>query len=192
MITNFRSASKKVLRPLAYALVRAGLTGNQMTALGLLTSFIYLLVILLTKNVLLSAVLLSISSLLDALDGEVARMRGSAGPRGSFLDSTFDRIEDTVFISSLVLLGFHPLLTSLSVGVTLTISYRRAKAESLGIKAEGRGLVERGERLILVFLILVLYPFFFDASLALYYLLLLGSLATVVQRFHLIFSAVPK
>lgn len=144
MITNLRSASKKVLRPMASALVKAGFTGNQVTALGLVMSLVYLGVIYFTRNPLLGLLTLAISSLLDALDGEVARMRGLAGPKGSFLDSSFDRLEDTLFIGSLVLLGFPPLLTAILVGISLSISYLRAKAESLGIKAEGKGLIERG------------------------------------------------
>ncbi len=121
----------------------------------------------------------------------MARVRGLAGPKGSFLDSSLDRLEDTLFISSLVLLGFQPLLTAILVGVSLSISYLRAKAESLGIKAEGKGLIERGERLILVALILLLFPFVPLISVILFYGLLIASIITLAQRFHLVISALP-
>ncbi|ABP96051.1 MULTISPECIES: archaetidylinositol phosphate synthase [Metallosphaera] len=191
MITNLRSASKKVLRPMASALVKAGFTGNQVTALGLVMSLVYLGVIYFTRNPLLGLLTLAISSLLDALDGEVARMRGLAGPKGSFLDSSFDRLEDTLFIGSLVLLGFPPLLTAILVGISLSISYLRAKAESLGIKAEGKGLIERGERLILVGLILLFLPFLPLISTVIFYGLFVASIITLGQRFHLVMSALP-
>ncbi|BCS91602.1 archaetidylinositol phosphate synthase [Metallosphaera javensis (ex Sakai et al. 2022)] len=191
MITNLRSASKKVLRPIASALVKAGFTGNQVTTMGLALSLVYLGVIYFTRNPLLGLVTLAISSLFDALDGEVARMRGLAGPKGSFLDSSFDRLEDTVFIASLVLLGFPSIFTALLVGISLTISYLRAKAESLGIKAEGKGLIERGERLILVGLILLFLPLVPVVSTVLFYGLLGASLVTLGQRFHLVMSALP-
>ncbi|MCG3108710.1 Archaetidylinositol phosphate synthase [Metallosphaera sp. J1] len=191
MITNLRSASKKVLRPMASVLVKAGFTGNQVTTMGLALSLVYLGVIYFTRNPLLGLVTLAISSLFDALDGEVARMRGLAGPKGSFLDSSFDRLEDTVFIASLVLLGFPSIFTALLVGISLTISYLRAKAESLGIKAEGKGLIERGERLILVGLILLFLPLVPVVSTVLFYGLLVASLVTLGQRFHLVMSALP-
>ncbi|AEB94482.1 MAG: archaetidylinositol phosphate synthase [Metallosphaera sp.] len=191
MITNLRAASKKVLRPVATGLVKLGLTANQVTLIGLLMSVVYIAVIYYTRNPILGLVALLISSLLDALDGEVARIKGTAGPKGSFLDSSFDRLEDTLFISSLAILGFDPLLTSILVGVSLSISYLRAKAESLGIKAEGKGLIERGERLILVSLVLLLLPFSFLISQVLFYVLLIASIITLGQRFHLVISALP-
>ncbi|AWR99799.1 archaetidylinositol phosphate synthase [Metallosphaera hakonensis] len=191
MITNLRQASKRVLRPMAIGLAKAGFTGNQVTVMGLVASLIYLVVLYFTRNTLLGFLILAISSLLDALDGEVARVRGLAGPKGSFLDSSLDRLEDTLFISSLVLLGFQPLLTAILVGVSLSISYLRAKAESLGIKAEGKGLIERGERLILVALILLLFPFVPLISVILFYGLLIASIITLAQRFHLVISALP-
>ncbi|QKQ99506.1 CDP-alcohol phosphatidyltransferase family protein [Metallosphaera tengchongensis] len=192
MITNLRQESKKILRPLAKGLIRLGLSGNQVTALGLVASILFLIVMYFTRNPILGFITLVVSSLLDALDGEVARLRGTAGPMGSFLDSSFDRLEDAIFISSLTLLGFQSLLTALLVGISLSISYLRAKAESLGIKAEGKGLIERGERLIFLSLILIFLDFFPLVSTSLFYILIIASVITLWQRFHLVISTFPK
>ncbi|MCI2414433.1 MAG: CDP-alcohol phosphatidyltransferase family protein [Candidatus Aramenus sp.] len=192
MITRLRKESKKLITPIASAFLRVGFTANAMTLTGLALAVAFLLVVWATRNALYGVVLLALSSLADALDGEIARLSGKAGPFGSFLDSSLDRIEDAVFISSFVLLGFQPVLVSLLVGLSLSISYLRAKAESLGVRAEGKGIIERGERLIFVAVILLVSPLSFEVASVLFYALFVLSAVTVVQRFLLVSSALPK
>ncbi len=192
MITKLRKESKKLITPVASVLLRVGFTANAMTFLGLTLAVLFLLVMWLTRNVFYGVILLALSSLADALDGEIARLSGRAGPLGSFLDSSLDRLEDTLFISSLVLLGFQSVLVSILVGLSLSISYLRAKAESLGVKAEGRGIIERGERLIFVGVILISSFLNFEVSVVLFYAFFVLSAITVVQRFLLVSSALPK
>ena len=192
MITRLRAFSKRVLRPIASALIKSGLSANAVTYVGLLLSFVYVILAYFHYPPLLLAVILLASSFMDALDGEVARLSGSAGPKGAFIDSSLDRAEDSLFLIGLLFLGFDPLIVAATLALSLMIPYLRARGEALGLKMEGRGLVERGERLIFIFVILVVYSFSFPASEALLYLLAVLSLVTVLQRFYAIYSSFPK
>ena len=107
-------------------------------------------------------VLLLISSLLDMVDGLVARTHGRVSRLGAFLDSTCDRIADFLFILGLYLLlkddMCRIMLLTLLFGSNL-VSYARARAESLGVTTmSGVGLMERPERIIAeaVFLIMLM------------------------------------
>ncbi|MQL55174.1 archaetidylinositol phosphate synthase [Acidianus ambivalens] len=191
MITRLRRESKRILRPIANALAKNGIKANEITILGLILSIIYFIVLYISKNPLYGAILLALSSFSDALDGEVARISGTAGNKGAFLDSSLDRVEDTLFLSPLVLY-FQPILVSLLVGISLIIPYLRARAEALGIKAEGRGIIERGERIIFTMIILILLFFNFTFTIYVFYIFIVLSIVTVIQRFQLVLSNLPK
>jgi CDP-diacylglycerol--glycerol-3-phosphate 3-phosphatidyltransferase len=86
----------------------------------------------------------------------MARMSGRSGPWGAFLDSSLDRVADAAIFGGLVLwflgegddttLGVLALYCLVGAGL---ISYVRARAEGLGLRAAG-GLAERTERIAVV------------------------------------------
>ncbi len=192
MITRLRKESKKILRPAALFFSKMGISANFMTIMGLILALVYFAIIILFRNPLYGAILIIFSSLADALDGEIARITGKASVLGSFLDSSLDRIEDTLFLSGLCFLGFQSYLVAILVGLSLIIPYLRAKAESLGIRAEGKGIIERGERLIFILIILLISTFYFQISIYVFYLFIILSAITVIQRFFLVSSGLPK
>lgn len=191
MITRIRKQSKKILQPIAKALVKLNINANVITYLGLALSFLYLLVMFILKDVIIGIVILALSAFMDALDGEVARLSNKAGIKGSFLDSSLDRIEDINYISGLYILGFPSFLLGILIGVSLVIPYLRAKAESLGIKMEGRGIIERGERIIFILLLLIFSLFSIQISFYILVLFLILSIITVIQRFIAVYSSLP-
>ena len=91
------------------------------------------------------------------LDGVLARLKGTSGPWGAFLDSTMDRVADAATFSGLAawfVLGGHNLLLA---GVSLfclvagaLVSYVKARAEGLGVKANV-GIAERPERMVVTY-----------------------------------------
>ncbi|ADX82886.1 archaetidylinositol phosphate synthase [Saccharolobus islandicus] len=192
MLTRIRRQIKRIIEPLAKTLAKFGVGANVITLLGLIFAIIYYFEIMRT-NIALGIVFLVISAIMDGIDGEVARVSNTASPLGSFLDSTLDRIEDILYISAFIFLGFTSYLVAITVGLSLTISYIRAKAESLGLKIEGRGIIERGERIIFVFIILLLYLIVSkQISLYVFYLFMLLTAITVIQRFHAVYSLLRK
>ncbi|QGA54688.1 CDP-alcohol phosphatidyltransferase family protein [Sulfolobus sp. E5-1-F] len=192
MLTRIRRQIKRVIEPLAKTLTKFGVSANFITLLGLVFAVIYYFEIM-RANTVLGIVFLIISAIMDGIDGEVARVSNTASPLGSFLDSTLDRIEDILYISAFIFLGFTSYLVAIAVGLSLTISYIRAKAESLGLKMEGRGIIERGERIIFVLIILLLYLIVSkQVSLYVFYLFMLLTVITVIQRFHAVYSLLRK
>ncbi|BFI74017.1 phosphatidylinositol phosphate synthase [Sulfurisphaera tokodaii] len=191
LITKIRKQSKKILQPIALALIKINVSANTITFVGLILSFLYLAIMYFLKDIIIGLILLALSAFMDAIDGEVARLSNKAGSKGSFLDSSLDRIEDINYISGLFSLGFTPLLIGLLIGVSVTISYLRAKAESLGIKMEGRGIIERGERIMFLVILLLLYLLSFTISYYFFLIFLILSIITVIQRFIAVYSSLP-
>ncbi|ARM76323.1 CDP-alcohol phosphatidyltransferase [Acidianus manzaensis] len=191
MITRLRKESKKILTPIANSLVNLGLNANSITIGGLILAFIYFGVMFIFRNPIYGIILLILSSFSDALDGEVARVSGKAGSRGAFLDSSLDRIEDILFLS-VFSFYFESYLVGILIGLSLVIPYLRARAEALGIKAEGKGIIERGERIIFVLIILLLLLINVNIAEYVFYIFIILSAVTVIQRFYLVMSNFPK
>lgn len=100
--------------------------------------------------------LMFIAGFFDVVDGEVARRTGQESRAGAFLDSNLDRISDAAIILGLILGGMiNFLLGYIVMFLILMISYIRAKAENLGIDMRGIGIMERGERIILLIIAFV-------------------------------------
>jgi archaetidylinositol phosphate synthase len=103
---------------------------------------------------LAGGIFLIISGFFDLVDGVVARLIKKTSKRGSFLDSTYDKIsESIVFIGIAVGTLADPITCMIAISLSLLVSYVRARAESLGISLQGIGIGERAERLLLLAII---------------------------------------
>ncbi|HVD65654.1 MAG TPA: CDP-alcohol phosphatidyltransferase family protein [Gaiellaceae bacterium] len=109
------------------------------------------------------AVLFVVGSVLDILDGALARSRGIGSPFGAFLDSTVDRVGEGFMISAigLVLMRHDQMwgvaLAFAAVAGSFLVSYARARAEALGLRGDV-GLGSRAERVVVITTGLVLAP----------------------------------
>lgn len=142
-------------RPLVAWLARVGVRPNHITVLGCLISVaaIWPLAIGLLEAAML---IVLASSLLDALDGRLARLGGAATAFGGFLDSTLDRLSDAAVFIGLAAYFYHEqqpigaiLSLSALVGAFL-VSYARARAETLIDSCAVGVLGERPDRLIII------------------------------------------
>jgi CDP-diacylglycerol--glycerol-3-phosphate 3-phosphatidyltransferase len=112
---------------------------------------------------LAGATLFVVGSVLDILDGALARRRGTGTPFGAFLDSTVDRVGEGFMLGAigLVLLRdrseWGVALTFAAVAGSFLVSYARAKAEILGLKGDV-GIGSRAERVVVITTGLVLAP----------------------------------
>jgi archaetidylinositol phosphate synthase len=110
----------------------------------------------------IGAVAMLIGGMLDALDGELARITSTASDYGSFLDSLCDHAGDAAVYFGLLLALFgskyetDTILIFLGMFGSLFGSQVRARAELAGIGLKDVGIATRFERLIvLVFGLLV-------------------------------------
>ena len=135
----------------------------------------------------LGAVLFVIGSVLDVLDGALARSRGIGSPFGAFLDSTVDRVGEGFMIGAigLVLMRHEQMwgvaLAFAAVAGSFLVSYARARAEALGLRGDV-GLGSRAERVVVITTGLVLAPVHELVLPATMALLATTAWITVVQR----------
>ncbi|MCL1801436.1 MAG: CDP-alcohol phosphatidyltransferase family protein [Promicromonosporaceae bacterium] len=92
-----------VFTPLAKLLSRIGITADMVTILGTVATTVLALWLIPTGHLFLGALLIGIFALLDSVDGLLARMQGTTGPWGAFLDSTLDRISDGAIFTGITL-----------------------------------------------------------------------------------------
>lgn len=104
-----------------------------------------------TTGAILGGVGILLSGFLDVVDGAVARVTDRISKRGSFLDSTLDRITESLVYLGILIGGFvPPVPVVIALSLSLLVSYARAKADSLGYSLAGVGVGERSERLIVL------------------------------------------
>jgi CDP-diacylglycerol---glycerol-3-phosphate 3-phosphatidyltransferase len=111
----------------------------------------------------LGAVLFVVGSVLDVLDGALARTSGKGTPFGAFLDSTTDRVSEGVVLGAIALVfaRHHDLvgvgLAFAAVAGSFLVSYTRARAEALGLRGDV-GIGSRAERVVVITVGLVFAP----------------------------------
>ncbi len=105
-----------------------------------------------------AALLVIASGVLDVFDGVVARATGTATPFGALLDSTADRLSDGLPLLGIALFyagdGGYAALPVVAMLGGFTVSYVRARAESLGARLPSL-FMRRAERVILLVLSLL-------------------------------------
>ena len=135
----------------------------------------------------LGAVLFVVGSILDILDGALARAGGKTTPFGAFLDSTTDRVGEGAMLGAIALIFHrhdHPVALALAfaaVSGSFLVSYTRAKAEGLGLRGDV-GIGSRAERVVVITGGLVLAPISIWLLVAAIALLTLTAWVTVLQR----------
>jgi CDP-diacylglycerol--glycerol-3-phosphate 3-phosphatidyltransferase len=171
-------------------LARTGVTPDALTALGLsLCAAGAVAVYFENRNELLwfwaGAFLFWAGSLLDILDGALARQSGKGTPFGGFLDSTTDRLGEAVMLGAIALVfmrdGDDVALAATFAALTgsFLVSYTRARAEALTLKGDV-GIGSRAERVFVIVSGLFLAPWGLLPWAV--YLLNVTAWLTVVQR----------
>jgi CDP-diacylglycerol---glycerol-3-phosphate 3-phosphatidyltransferase len=133
----------------------------------------------------LGAGIFVLGSILDILDGALARAGGRSSVFGAFLDSTTDRVGEGAMLAAIALVfarnGNDTAVVFTIVGVagSFLVPYVRAKAEALGLRGDV-GLGSRAERVAVITAGLVLAPWGLLPWAI--YLLAATSWLTVVQR----------
>jgi CDP-diacylglycerol--glycerol-3-phosphate 3-phosphatidyltransferase len=184
-----RPVVAKVLNPLVARLVRAGVTPDAITITGTVGAVAGAVLLFGTGHLFWGTVVVTLSVLLDLLDGALARARGGGTVFGAVLDSAGDRVADAAIFGALIWwysgAGDNRLLVLLALlclVLGVLTSYIKARAEGVGI-ACNVGIVERLERLLLVLFGTGLaglgVPYALHVGL---WVLLAGSAVTVVQR----------
>jgi CDP-diacylglycerol--glycerol-3-phosphate 3-phosphatidyltransferase len=141
-------------------LARTRVTPNALTMSGvLLCGVASILVLFENHNQILffwvGMVVFIIGSILDILDGALARAGGKTTPFGAFLDSTTDRISEGFMLTAIAYVlarqgnDIGVAATMAAVAGSFLVSYTRARAEALGLKGDV-GIGSRAERVVVI------------------------------------------
>ncbi len=155
MLKVLRPAIARVLTPVGQVLARTPVTPNALTIIGTIGMSAGALALFPTGHLFAGVMVCTGFVLTDMLDGTLARIKGTTGKFGAFLDSTMDRIADAAVFVGLaawfLLRGDDKLLAGVAVFCLVAgslVSYAKARAESVGLKCDV-GFAERTERLLI-------------------------------------------
>lgn len=183
-----RKVVSGVIEPPARLLLRMHVSPDAVTIVGTLLTVAVALVFLPQGWFVSGVLIMVVLGMSDLLDGTMARMAGTSGPWGNFLDATLDRLADGAIFGGLALYGAFQDQPWLTAGALLALvtgqvtSYAKARAEAVGATANV-GIAERAERLIIAGIAALLagfgVPYVLPAA-----LWILGGLGliTVAQR----------
>jgi archaetidylinositol phosphate synthase len=165
LLNKLRNLLEPTLTRIGATFASTGLSANFWTGLGLAVSV--LAAIAYTSNAfvnldwtpwnfaaVIGGTFLLVSGFFDIVDGSVARITKRISNKGAFLDSVFDKIAEVIIFGGIALGQLADSFWCLvALGLSLLVSYIRARAESLGGKLKGIGIGERAERLLIIAII---------------------------------------
>ncbi len=149
-------------------LARTRVTPSMLTAAGVsLCALASVLVYFEYRNEWLffwaGAIVFVIGSVMDILDGALARAGGKSSVFGAFLDSTTDRIGEAFMLGAIAVALVRDgnetafMFTFAAMAGSFLVSYTRAKAETLGLRGDV-GIGSRAERVVVIAAGLVFAP----------------------------------
>jgi len=128
-----RHLNRRISEPCARLLARTPVTPNQVSVAAFGISILSLACFLLGQNIA-AGLLVQLSSIVDGVDGSLARLKGMTSTFGGFLDSVLDRYADIVVVLGLTLWSLaneaYPgiwLVGFLAATGTVCVSYSRAR-----------------------------------------------------------------
>ncbi len=152
---GLKAGVESAITPFCRNLAGLGITPNQLTLSGLALGSIAAGLLAAGLPPWWAGLVFLAASLLDLLDGSLARSSGSSARLGAFLDSTCDRLQEGFLLSALIfrlaLEGEALAAASAALALTgsLVTSYVRARAEALGCRCTS-GWFCRPERVGLI------------------------------------------
>ena len=169
MLEHLRAPFKKLIEPLAKALISIGLTANAVTVIGTIGTIGVAFVTGITGWLFAGAVVLTLLVLADSLDGSIAKLTTGGTQFGAFLDSTLDRIADWALLAGVIVFfilhadwwydisrSSPDYISWVGVGAAMVsmmtsfvTSYARARAESVGFEVKN-GIATRADRLVII------------------------------------------
>ena len=99
----FEALYGRISNPISQLIVKTSLTPNQITTISGILGIVgaYLLIHESRINLIYAAVLIQLFTILDLVDGDIARMKGMQSHFGKWLDIFFDKLNDLLIILGL-------------------------------------------------------------------------------------------
>ena len=153
MLNFLRPFFARLFGPIVQGLARTPVTPNMITVAGTVGVAAAALAMFPIGWLFPGAATATFFIFTDMLDGQLARIKGSSGKYGAFLDSTMDRFGDAAIFGGITIwfMRTDHLLAVVSLFCLaggMSVSYVKARAEGLGLNADV-GLIERPERVLI-------------------------------------------
>jgi CDP-diacylglycerol--glycerol-3-phosphate 3-phosphatidyltransferase len=155
MLERFRAFWTKIVSPIAHLLIKLGVSADAVTLVGTLGVAAGALIFF-PQGMLLTGVLVITAFVFsDLIDGYMARLTGKSSKFGAFLDSTLDRMEEGIVLTTVAAyfasrgMDFAVAATVVAVLASLMVSYTRARAEALGVACKV-GIATRPVRVVIL------------------------------------------
>ncbi len=154
----------KVINPFIELLIKAGVSPNTITTMGLILNFVAAIVLIIGAEtgvrgdhsyVGWAGAIILFAGIFDMMDGRLARLGNMESKFGALYDSVLDRYSEMFMFLGICyyLVSFDYFLSSVLAFVamigSIMVSYTRARAEGLGVDC-GIGWMQRPERILLV------------------------------------------
>lgn len=149
------NAVETIRSPIVRVLAAIGVRPNHLTVLGALIAVGAGYAA--SQGALLPAGLIFLAgSLMDGLDGALARYTDSVSRTGAFLDSVLDRVGEAALLIGLSFYfageddALAVVVTTAALALSMLVSYARARAEGLGLNRGGVILAPRPVRVAIL------------------------------------------
>jgi len=193
MISENREKFKSISIKTGLLFGKIPLTPNQWTLFSLIPA-LACFYFLLKQNFVFAVIFFAVAAFVDVIDGAVARVQGKTTKKGAYLDTITDRYVELIVFFGLFLIELPLFYFSSKIWIffclfgSLMVTYSKAAAkEKLFLENELKGgLMERPERLILLFLILLSGIFSLQYTV---YLIALFAVLTNLTAFQRILKA---
>ena len=194
MLDFLRPGFARLFTPVVQGLARTPITPNMITVIGTVGVSASALALFPIGWLFPGAAIATFFVFTDMLDGQLARLKGSSGRWGAFLDSTMDRVGDAAVFGGITIWfirsGDHLLavVSLFCLACGMWVSYVKARAQSLGLKCDV-GLIERPERMLIGLTSIGLsglgVPYILPIGM---WALAVGSLYTFYQRMRAVYQ----
>lgn len=149
-VDDLRPRVQWIVEPVAKAMAKAGITPNACSVISFLVAIVAGVAFFFEAS-LLGVFCVLLNAFFDGVDGAIARVIGSAGAKGDFLDHVIDRYADIFIICGI----FAGPLASPFIGVfgltgVLMSSYLGTQAQAVGVGRIYGGILGRADRLLLL------------------------------------------
>jgi len=163
MLEEKREKFKKISQWVGDIFSKIGLTPNQYTLISLIFA-IFSFWFLIKFNLILALVFFLMATILDFVDGAVARSAQKETKKGAYLDTICDRYVEGIILLGFLLLPLPYFILSAKIWIFLaffgslmtTYSKAAAKEKELTQAEIKKGLLGRPERIILISLAIFL------------------------------------
>lgn len=154
-----RYLNRRFSVPIARALAQTPLTPNQVSVIAFLMALGALWLLAVGRNIE-AGVMIQASSIVDGVDGDLARAKAMASKFGGLFDAVLDRFADAAIAGGMAWYALEhedwpaPLVVGFAATVGfILVSYSRARLETLagkGATSELLGVASRDVRLLLL------------------------------------------